>query len=98
MRYYWKSRYLSGLSDGAIGVLSELNQASPSPHSTLDVRQLGGAFARVAPEATAFGNRSAPYLIGIESNWERPEDDDACMDRPGTPTAPSSRSPARAST
>jgi hypothetical protein len=35
--------------------------------------------SRVAPQETAFGDRSAPYLIGIESNWERPEDDTRCL-------------------
>ena len=32
------------------------------------------------PQNTAFGDRSAPYLIGIEANWERPQDDAACIE------------------
>ena len=80
MRYYWKSRYLNELSVEAMDALIRLNEASPSHHSTLDVWQLGGALSRVPPENTAFGDRSAPYLIGIEANWERPEDDAACID------------------
>lgn len=79
MRYYWKSRYLSGLPDELIDVLVELNEASPSPHSTLDIWQLGGVFARVGAQDTAFGDRSAPFLLGIESNWEDPADDGACI-------------------
>lgn len=31
------------------------------------------------PGRAALGDRSAPYLLGIESNWERPEDDAACV-------------------
>jgi len=80
MRYYWKSQYLTDLSDGAIDAMVKLNEASPSHHSTIDVWQLGGSMSRVAPEDTAFGDRSAAYLIGIESNWERPEDDSACVE------------------
>jgi FAD binding domain/Berberine and berberine like len=80
MRYYWKSRYLIELSAEAMDALIRLNEASPSHHSTLDVWQLGGALSRVPPQNTAFGDRSAPYLIGIEANWERPEDDAACID------------------
>lgn len=38
---------------------------------------LGGAAARVATQDSAFGDRSAPYLLGVEANWERPEDDTA---------------------
>lgn len=79
MRYYWKSRYLTGLSDEAIDVLVALNETSPSPHSTLDVWQLGGVFARIGAAQTALGNRSAPFLLGIESNWESPADDEACL-------------------
>jgi len=80
MRYYWKSRYLNEMSSEAMDVLIRLNEASPSHHSTLDVWQLGGALSRVPPQNTAFGERTAPYLIGIESNWESPEDDAACIE------------------
>ena len=79
MRYYWKSHYLRELSDEAIAALVELNEASPSHHSTLDLWQLGGAFARAGVQDTAFGHRSAPFLLGIEANWENPSDDDACL-------------------
>jgi FAD/FMN-containing dehydrogenase len=44
--------------------------------STIDVWFQGGAMARVAPEATAFGDRSAPILIGVEANWEGAGDDE----------------------
>jgi FAD/FMN-containing dehydrogenase len=79
MRYYWKSRYLNELPDDLIDTLVRLNAASPSHHSTVDFWQLGGAMGRVAADATAFGDRSAPFLIGIEANWESPDDDDACI-------------------
>ena len=80
MRYYWKSHYLASLPDDAIAALVALNESSPSPHSTLDIWQLGGAFSRPGASDTAFGDRSAPFLLGIESNWERPEDDDSALE------------------
>ena len=98
MRYYWKSRYLNDLSADANDVLIRLNEASPSHHSTLDVWQLGGALSRVPPQNTAFGDRSAPYLIGIESNWQSREDDAACIEWGREVFRRSSRSPAIAST
>ncbi|GAA1914265.1 FAD-binding oxidoreductase [Streptomyces sodiiphilus] len=79
MRYYWKSRFLRDLPDEAVETLVKLNESSPSPHSNIDVWQLGGAAARVPAAESAFGDRSAPYLAGIEANWERPGDDDACL-------------------
>ncbi|MGW5364886.1 BBE domain-containing protein [Actinopolymorpha pittospori] len=45
--------------------------------STMAVWFLGGAAARVAAQDSAFGDRSAPYLLAIEGNWDRPEDDTA---------------------
>jgi FAD/FMN-containing dehydrogenase len=77
MHYYWKSTFLRELPDEAIARLVELNEAAPSPHSSLDVWQLGGAMSRIGPEATAFGDRSAPFMLGIEANWEDPAHDAA---------------------
>jgi hypothetical protein len=34
------------------------------------VWQFGGALARVGADETAFGDRSAPFRLGIEANWE----------------------------
>jgi FAD/FMN-containing dehydrogenase len=79
MRYYWKSHFLRELSDEAITTMVELNERTPSPHSTLDLWQLGGAFARPGPRDTAFGDRSAPFLLGIECNWEHDADDAAAI-------------------
>lgn len=74
-RYYWKSLYLAELPDHVLDLLVELNEASPSVHSTLDVWQLGGALARVDAHATAFGDRSAPFMLAIEANWREPAKD-----------------------
>ena len=79
MRYYWKSHFLSEVPDETIATMVELNERTPSPHSTLDLWQLGGASARPGPQDTAFGDRSAPFLLGIECNWEHEADDAACI-------------------
>lgn len=77
LRYYWTSVELPDLSVGAIERLQASAAAAPSDLSTIDIWFQGGEMARVAPEATGFGDRSAPILIGVEANWERPDDDDA---------------------
>jgi FAD/FMN-containing dehydrogenase len=69
-RYYWKSIELAELSDDAIGQLMASAGQMRSELSTIDVWFQGGAMGRVAPEATAYGDRSAPILIGVEANWE----------------------------
>ncbi|RZH67055.1 FAD-binding oxidoreductase [Natrinema altunense] len=77
MRYYWKSLYLDGLSESAIDRIAYWADVAPSSLSTVDVWQLGGAIAQVDAEASAFAGRHAPYLLGVEANWERPENDEA---------------------
>ncbi len=77
MRYYWRSLHLPGLSDEVIARTIEWLHRRPSSMTTLDLWHLGGAMSRVAPDATAYGDRSAPFLLGIEANWVDPADDDA---------------------
>jgi FAD/FMN-containing dehydrogenase len=69
-RYYWKSINVGGLGDEVIAELVRRNAEAPSHHSTIDVWFQGGAMAEVGETETAFANRSAPYLVGIEGNWE----------------------------
>lgn len=76
-RYYWKSTYLTDLSDDAIEAIVAASEAAPSTLSTVDVWQLGGAIAEIGEDETAFGERDAPYMLGIEANWDDPSDDDA---------------------
>ncbi|MFI7454914.1 FAD-binding oxidoreductase [Nonomuraea sp. NPDC049714] len=73
-RYYWTSVNAPGLSDELIERLAEHAAAAPSPDSTIDVWYQGGAMAQVGEEETAFANRSASYLLGIEGNWEEETD------------------------
>ena len=77
-RYYWKSVNVGGLEDGVIEALMEHAEAAPSDHSTIDVWFQGGAMGRIGADESAFGDRSAPILIGIEANWEpEPQEDEA---------------------
>lgn len=76
MNYYWKSLYLEALTDDCIDRLVAAGERAPSALSTVDVWQLGGAISRVEPGKTAFAHRSAPFLLGIEGNWEDPADSD----------------------
>jgi FAD/FMN-containing dehydrogenase len=66
---YWKSNFLDDLSDEAIAVLIAQFAAVPSPLSAVAIEHLGGAVARVDPDATAFGDRSAPYSVVITGEW-----------------------------
>jgi len=62
---YFKSGWLRGLDDRAIDTLLAYHHDVSSPKSEIHVHQMGGAVARVPAGATAFGERSAPFLLNI---------------------------------
>ena len=76
-RCYWKSHYLNGLGDDVIDLILQGNAAPPSPNTLSSIWGFGGATARVGAADSAFGDRSMPYMLSIDSIWEAPADDDA---------------------
>jgi FAD/FMN-containing dehydrogenase len=63
---YEKSLCLRELSDGAIAVLSEHIPLKRSPLSNVAIFTLGGAFAAVAEQDTAFGcSRAARFVVNL---------------------------------
>jgi FAD/FMN-containing dehydrogenase len=71
---YWKSLYLRELSDDAIDLIVQKGVERPSGASEyelvyLDILPMSGAVNRVEPAATAFAERSAPYLVSVDANW-----------------------------
>jgi hypothetical protein len=78
-RYYWKSHMVTELSDGLIDSLVDCDSRRPSPASTVFIRTLGGAVARVGPEATAFPHRSAAFNVSIDGSWDDPALDKAAI-------------------
>lgn len=78
-RCYWKSHFLSGLGDDVIDLILERNAIPPSPNTLSSIWNFGGATAAVAASATAFGDRSMPYMVSIDSIWNTPDEDAANM-------------------
>jgi len=76
LRYYWKSVFLTDLTDEVIDQMIDHGLASPSDLSTVDIWHLGGAVADPNQDDTAFWHRDKPYLLNYEANWEDPADDD----------------------
>jgi hypothetical protein len=76
-RYYTKAGYFKTLSDESINIMMEALAANPSVTNEIELAYLGGAAARVAPEETAFGDRSSPFVLNLLGNWSDPADDDA---------------------
>ncbi len=78
-RCYWKSQFLSGLSDELIDLILEQNANPPAPTTLSSIWSFGGATAAVDASATAFGDRSMAYMVSIDSIWDTPADDAANM-------------------
>jgi hypothetical protein len=57
----------------ARAMIDQLN-ASDAQLRVVQLRVLGGAMARVAPDATAFAHRQAPILANVASFYEGPHD------------------------
>jgi FAD/FMN-containing dehydrogenase len=66
---YWKSLYMDALTDEAIDFLVKIGTARSSPMTLVHVPMLGGAMSRIGPTETAFGDRSAQYMLSVDGNW-----------------------------
>jgi FAD/FMN-containing dehydrogenase len=72
-----RSMFTHDLSDAALdAALAALDHAT-SPFSVVQFRGLGGAMARVAPDATAFAHRDQRYMVTILGIWIDAADDAA---------------------
>lgn len=65
------------LSDAAIDASLAAMERSSSPFSIIQLRGLGGALARVDPDATAFAHRERNYFVAIINVWLDPTEDAA---------------------
>jgi hypothetical protein len=74
-RYYTKSGYFTDLNDGAIDRMIEAAATIPSSETQIELAYLGGAAARIAANETAFGDRSAPFIMNLLANWSDPSAD-----------------------
>jgi FAD/FMN-containing dehydrogenase len=76
-RNYFKAGFVGALSDDSIAAIVEAHGPAISPSSEIHIHHMGGAVARVADDATAFGERGAPYLLNIVARWTDPATDAA---------------------
>jgi FAD/FMN-containing dehydrogenase len=70
-----RAMFADELSDAALdATLDAMGQAS-SPFSIVQFRGLGGAFAQVAGDATAFAHRNRRYFVSIIAAWMNAAED-----------------------
>jgi hypothetical protein len=79
-RYYTKSGYFAYLDDATIDRLVGAVATIPSSETQIELAYLGGAAARIGADETAFGNRSAPFILNLLANWSEPSADAGNID------------------
>ena len=78
-RNYWKSNDFIEIPEGLIDRLVGAVDTLPDPQCEVFIATLGGAMARVAPDATAFPQRAAHFTMNVHTRWEDPGKDAACI-------------------
>jgi FAD binding domain/Berberine and berberine like len=74
-RYYTKSGYFHSLDDSSIDLLVESAATIPGLETQIELAYLGGAAARAGADETAFGDRSAPFILNLLASWAEPSED-----------------------
>ena len=78
-RNYWKSHDFGDLSDAAVEVILNGARTLPSAESEIFIAHVGGAMARIAPDATAWPNRAAHFILNVHTRWRDSAEDSACI-------------------
>jgi FAD/FMN-containing dehydrogenase len=77
VRAYWRNAWFAALDDATIEVIVEHCAGQAWVGTATDIHHMGGAFARVPEEATAFPSRAAPFWLNIYGFWSDAADDAA---------------------
>lgn len=75
---YWKSLFVTELTDEAIRRIALLGRSRPSAQTRLHLIRLGGYASRVPAESTAVVTREHPYIIHLMTTWTDPADSARC--------------------
>jgi len=78
-RNYWKSHDFADLSDGVIKEIVGAVERFPSPECEVFIAHVGGAMGRVAPDAMAWSNREAHFVMNAHTRWRDPAEDKVCI-------------------
>jgi FAD/FMN-containing dehydrogenase len=72
MLNYWRSNFLTGLTDAVIDIVVDHYRDAP-PGAQVLLEHLGGAVQRVGRDDTAFNHRDYVYNLSIIARWADPE-------------------------
>ncbi|HKF23520.1 MAG TPA: FAD-binding oxidoreductase [Candidatus Angelobacter sp.] len=78
-RNYWKSHNFTELPDGALDTMIEYAGKMPSPQCEIFVGHLEGVANRMSAGATAYGGRSARFVMNVHGRWDDAAQDEQCI-------------------
>jgi FAD/FMN-containing dehydrogenase len=76
---YWKSAFLSDLSDEAVRAVVAAFERAPSQLCALVLEDFHGAATRLDPTATAYPHRQPGFNLLLISSWTDPVQTEACI-------------------
>jgi FAD/FMN-containing dehydrogenase len=68
--YYWKTEYLTELTDDLLSTVRELAADCPIPEAEIGFLHVGGALNRLDNADGAVGNRDVHFVLGVNGMWE----------------------------
>ena len=68
--YYWKTEYVSELSDGLLEAVRDVFAECEIPEAQVGFLQLGGTLNERDEDDGAVGNRDARFVMGVNGMWE----------------------------
>lgn len=79
-RNYWKSDFMSELTDDAIETLVQGASRIASPLSMIHIHHLGGAISREPAGGSAFAHRDSAFVYNLIATWTEPSEDQTHID------------------
>ncbi len=77
-RVYWRSNFMTGLTDEAIDLIVRRSDAGMRGDGTVILLEhMGGAIRRIGEHETAFSNRHAEYNVSVLTEWQDSAADEA---------------------
>jgi FAD/FMN-containing dehydrogenase len=77
LQHYWKSNFVTELTDAMIDAHTRYGPKVPAVNSTVHIYPINGACHRVPADATAFAYRDANFATVIAGMWPGPADNEA---------------------
>ncbi len=74
-RNYWKSHNFSALGDEVLDAMVTFGKRLPTADCEIFVAHVGGAPNRVRPDATAYAQRDAHFVMNVHGRWHAADED-----------------------